>query len=432
MEQRGTAMRMTIEAMGAAGDGIGRDETGRPLFVPFALPGEVVEAEPGPVRGDGRAATLTAVETPSPARVPPPCPHFGTCGACAVQHWADQAVAEWKAMRVSEALSRAGFRGIDVAPAIPSPRNTRRRADFALRRGANGVIVGFHARGSAEPFDMAVCFVIDPRILALVEPIRRLMASIPALRRTGSAMVNLLDTGPDLWLRTDGPLTPADRGKLATFATANGIPRIAWSKEGTRDTPEIAAQSGPSFVSLSGVAVPTTPGAFLQATPEGEAAIIAAVLDGLPKRLPGKPRIIELHAGLGTLSFPLSGKGRVEAYEGSAEAVTALQTAAGRAGLRVKTTRRDLVRQPLLPAELKGAAALVLDPPFTGASEQVGILARSSLPRVIYVSCNPAALARDLSAFAKAPGWRVEKAVAVDQFLWSSQVEAVVTLARSP
>jgi 23S rRNA (uracil1939-C5)-methyltransferase len=86
--------------------------------------------------------------------------------------------------------------------------------------------------------------------------------------------------------------------------------------------------------------------------------------------------------------------------------------------------------RPLLPTELNGAAALVLDPPFAGAAEQVAILARSTIPRVIYVSCNPAGLARDLAAFARAPGWRVEKAVAVDQFLWSSQVEAVVTLAR--
>jgi 23S rRNA (uracil1939-C5)-methyltransferase len=425
-------MRVTIEAVGAAGDGIGRDEAGRPLFVPFSLPGEVVEAEAGPGRGDGRAAELVAVEAPSPDRVPPPCPHFGTCGACAVQHWADDSVAAWKAGRVTEALSRAGFRDIPVAPAAPSPRNTRRRADLAVRRRQEGVTIGFHARGSAEPFDMAVCFVVDPRILALVEPLRGMMGSLAALRRAGSAMVNLLDTGPDLWIRTDGPLTPSDRAKLATFGEAQGIPRIAWSKEGTRDTPEIAAQNGSVFVTLSGATVSPAPGAFLQATPHGEAAIITAVLEGLPKRMPGKPRIIELHAGLGTLSFPLSARGRVEAYEGAPEAAAALQAGAGRAGARVKATRRDLARQPLLPAELNGAAALVLDPPFAGAAEQVAILARSTLPRVIYVSCNPAALSRDLAAFARAPGWRVEKAVAVDQFLWSTQVEAVVTLARGP
>ena len=430
-------MRATIEAIGAAGDGIARDEAGRPVFIPFALPGEVVEAEPGPSRGEGRAATLTAIETTAPDRVPPPCPHFGTCGACAVQHWADDSVAAWKAARVSEALSRAGFPGVDVAPATPSPRNTRRRADFALRSRADGMTVGFHARGSSEPFDMATCFVIDPRILALVAPLRALAASLPALRRAGSAMVNLLDSGPDLWLRTDGALTPGDRVKLAAFAEAHGIARIAWSKEGTRDTPEIAAQNGPAMVTLSGVSLSPSPGAFLQATPHGEAAIIAAVLDGLPKRMPGKPRIIELHAGFGTLSFPLSGRGRVEAFEGAPEAAAALQSAAGRAGARVKATRRDLARQPLLPAELNGAAALVLDPPFAGAAEQAAILARSNIPRVVYVSCNPAALSRDLAAFARAPngaagGWRVEKAVAVDQFLWSAQVEAVVTLAKGP
>ncbi|MBP0443779.1 class I SAM-dependent RNA methyltransferase [Roseomonas sp. SSH11] len=423
-------MRVTIEALGAAGDGIARDEAGRPLFVPFALPGEVVEADPGPARGDGRAAALIAVESPSPDRIAPPCPHFGTCGGCAVQHLADASVAAWKAARVAEALSRAGFRDVPVEAAKPSPPNSRRRADFAIRRRPGGITIGFHARGSAEPFDMEVCFVVQPRILALVEPLRAMLASLPALHRAGSAMVNLLDTGPDLWLRTDGPLSPRDRSLLAAFAEAQGIPRIAWSREGTRETPEMAAQLGPVAVTLSGVPVVPAPGAFLQATPQGEAAIVAAVLEGLPRRMPGKPRIIELHAGLGTLTFPLAVRGRVEAYEGAPDAAAALASAAGRAGARVKATRRDLVRQPLLPPELNGAAALVLDPPFAGAAEQAAILARSTIPRVIYVSCNPAALARDLGVFARAPGWRIERAVAVDQFLWSSQVEAVVTLSR--
>ena len=423
-------MRLTIEAIGAAGDGIAHDEARRPVFIPFTLPGEVVEAEPGPARGEGRAATLTAIETPSPDRVPPPCPHFGTCGACVVQHWADAPVAAWKSARVAEAIARAGFPAVPVAPATASRPQSRRRADLAIRRSAQGITIGFHARGAAEPFDMHACFVIHPRILALVAPLRDMMTRVAALHRVGSAMVNLLDTGPDLWLRTDGPMAPKDRATLAAFAAAHGITRIAFSREGSREPPEITAQDGPANVILSGNAIPVAPGAFLQATPEGEAAIIAAVLDGLPRRMPGRPRIVELHAGYGTLSFPLSARGRVDAYEGSQEAAAALDSAAGRAGARIKATRRDLVRQPLLAPELNGAAALVLDPPFIGAAEQAAILARSTIPRVIYVSCNPAALSRDLAAFARAPGWRVEKAVAVDQFLWSSQVEAVVTLSR--
>lgn len=425
-------MRLTIEAIGAAGDGIAHDEARRPVFIPFSLPGEVVEAEPGPARGEGRAATLTAVEVPSPDRVPPPCVHFGTCGACVVQHWAGSSVAAWKSARVAEALARGGFPGIEVAPAIPSHPNTRRRADLAIRRGPEGITIGFHARGAADPFDMRECHVLHPRILALLPALRSAMTRVAALHRVGSAMVNLLETGPDLWLRTDGPLATKDRATLAALAAETGLPRIAWSRESGREAPEVAAQNGPALARLSSQDIPLAPGAFLQATPEGEAAIIAAVVDGLPRRMPGKPRIIELHAGYGTLSFPLSARGRVDAFEGAAEAVTALNAAAGRAGARIKATRRDLARQPLLAPELNGAAALVLDPPFSGAAEQVPILARSSVPRVIYVSCNPAALTRDLLAFSRAPGWRVERAVAIDQFLWSSQVEAVVTLLRGP
>jgi 23S rRNA (uracil1939-C5)-methyltransferase len=427
----GLKMQIAIEAMGAAGDGIGRDEGGRPLFVPFALPGETVLAEPGAARGEGRFAALRSVETPSPDRVTPPCQHFGTCGGCVVQHWAAEPVAAWKGARVAEALARAGFPGIAVAPAAAGPPASRRRADFGVRRGAGGVVLGFHARGSAEPFDMAACFVIDPRLLALVEPLRAVLTRLSALKRVGSVMANLLDTGPDLLLRTDGTLSTRDRALLAEFGIAQAIPRIAWAAEGDRgEAVEMAAQFGSVFLTLSGAEIVPPPGAFLQATPQGEAAIRAAVLEGLPKRLLGKPRIVELHAGLGTLSFALAMRGRVEAFESSAAAVAALHTAAGRAGARIKATRRDLVRQPLLPAELNGAAAVVLDPPFAGAVEQVAVLARSSVPRVIYVSCNPAALARDAAAFARAPGWRVESAVAVDQFLWSSQVEAVVTFAR--
>ena len=152
------------------------------------------------------------------------------------------------------------------------------------------------------------------------------------------------------------------------------------------------------------------------------------MLAGLPERLPGRAAIAELHAGVGTLSFALAERARVNAYEASAEAVGALEAAAGRAGARIKAVRRDLVRQPLLPAELKPFAAVVLDPPFGGAPEQVPLLARGRVPRVVYVSCNPAALARDAKAL-KGAGYRVVSAVPVDQFLWSPHLEAVVAFA---
>jgi 23S rRNA (uracil1939-C5)-methyltransferase len=250
-----------------------------------------------------------------------------------------------------------------------------------------------------------------------------LLRGVPTLRREGSAVLNLLDTGPDLLLRTDGALDAPARTKLAAFAAAHGVPRVAWALGD--GAPEVAAQHGSVAIRFGGAVVHPPPGAFLQASPDGEAAIREAVLAGLPDRLPARAAIAELHAGIGTLSFALAERARVTAFEVSAEAVAALAAAAGRTGARIKAVRRDLARQPLLPAELKPYAAAVLDPPFAGAPEQVPLLARARVPRVVYVSCNPAALARDAGTLKRA-GYRVLSAVPVDQFLWSPHLEAVV------
>jgi 23S rRNA (uracil1939-C5)-methyltransferase len=180
---------------------------------------------------------------------------------------------------------------------------------------------------------------------------------------------------------------------------------------------------------VGGVEVAPPPGAFLQASREGEAAIAAAVLAGLPAKLPPRARLLDLYAGLGTLSFPLATRGRVTAVEGDAEAVAALAAAAGKAVARVQAVRRDLARQPFLPAELKPFAVVVLDPPYGGAAEQVAQLARSAVRHVVYVSCNPVALARDAQML-QAAGFAVTAATPVDQFRWSAHLESVVQLAR--
>lgn len=418
-------MDLTIERMGAGGDGVAAG----PVYVPRTLPGEHVRAHATGRRGDGEAAALDAVLAPSPDRVPPPCPHFDEgCGGCAVQHWAPVAQAAWKRARLAEALARAGFPAAPVGATVTTPPGRRRRADLALRRAPGGLVLGFHRAGGAEVLDLVACTVLDPRIVSLFAPLRDMLRRLRGLRREGSAVVNLLDTGPDLLLRTDGPLTAADRALLAAFAGQAGLPRIAWA---AREGPaEIAAQHAPATIALSGAEVAPPPGAFLQASPEGEAAIIAAVLGALPERLAGRGRIADLHAGLGTLSIPLASRGRVAAFEGDADAVAALSAAAGRSGARVAATRRDLARQPLTVAELGAFAAVVLDPPHAGAAEQAALLARSQVPVVVYVSCNPVALWRDARAFAAA-GWQVATATPIDQFVHSAQIEAVVAFTRA-
>ncbi|TDH58651.1 class I SAM-dependent RNA methyltransferase [Dankookia rubra] len=418
---------MTIEALGAGGDGIAR-QGGKAVFLPGTLPGEQVRARLLGKRGDALLAEAEAVLAPSPDRVAPPCPHFATCGGCVVQHLADAPYAAWKRARLVEALSRAGFPGAPVGPLERTPPMTRRRADLALRRGPGGaVLVGFHGRGSDAVTDLSTCLVLDPRIVALFEPLRGLLRRLAALKREGSAVVNLLETGPDLLLRTDGVLDAPARSLLAAFATEHGIPRIAWAQN--NGLPETAAQQGPVSLRLVGVPVAPPPGAFLQASPAGEAAIVAAVLAGLPAKLPPRAAIADLFAGLGTLSFPLATRARVTAFEGVTESVAALSAAAGKAGAKVQAVRRDLDRQPLIAKELQAYAAVVLDPPFSGAAAQVPLLARSSVPRIIYVSCNPAALARDAQVLAQG-GYKVLAAAPVDQFLWSPHLESVVVFAR--
>lgn len=422
------AVSLRVSRMGSGGDGIAALSDGTPCFIARALPGEQVLAVPGPRRKDGVRAVLQQVVIPSAQRVEPACPHFDQgCGGCAVQHWDAAAQAGWKRDRLAEALSRSGFPAAPVAQTITTPMGRRRRADLALRRDPGGIRIGFHAAGSAAVIDLAECPVLDPRLVALVAPLRAMLRRLPALRREGSAVVNLLDTGPDLLLRTDGPLAAAERALLAAFAAEAGLPRIAWAAG--NGAVEVAAQLGPASIALSGVPVAPPPGAFLQASPEGEAAIIAAVLAALPQRLAGRGRIADLHAGLGTLSVPLAARGRVAAFEGDGAAVAALAAAAGRAGLPLAAARRDLARQPLSVAELAPFAAVVLDPPFAGAPEQAALLARSAVPVVVYVSCSPAALSRDARVFALA-GWQVAAATPIDQFVHSAQVEAVVAFTR--
>jgi 23S rRNA (uracil1939-C5)-methyltransferase len=421
-----TTQRLTVTRLGSAGDGVAETPQG-PVFIAGTLPGEGVLVDIGARRGEGIAASLASVESPSPDRVVPPCPHFLVeCGACALQHMAIAAYHAWKRERLVEAMARAG-QAVEVAPLVAAPPGTRRRADLALRRVPHGVALGFHQRGASAIADLSTCHVLDPRLVALFRPLREVLKRLGALKREGSAVLNLLDSGPDLLLRTDGPLDSAQRAILAAFGTAHGIPRIAWAMgEGV---PETAAQSGPVHLMLCGISVAPPPGAFLQAAPEGEAGIVAAVRAALPRKLSPKARIADLYAGIGTLSFPLAATHRVAAFEGEAGAVAALDAAARKAGGRVEAVKRDLAYRPLLPAELDAFGVVVLDPPYNGAQEQVAQIARSKLRHAIYVSCNPVALARDAAVLGRA-GFKAVSAVPVDQFPWSPHLESVIAFAR--
>ena len=370
-----------------------------------------------------------AISQASEARVEPPCRHFGRCGGCVLQHWRDEDYRAWKSGLLSHALRQAGFLAPDPLDYVPGLPGERRRVDFAVRRAAGRIILGLHRQRSSEVIDLTECLVLHPRLMGLMEPLRALLLGLRAVRREASVVINLLESGPDMLLRTDAALTLEDRVALTEFAAAHGLPRV--SQVLGNDVPETIALLRPPTTVLSGVAVRPPPGAFLQATAEGERAIVEAVLRGMPAKLTGRTRVAELYAGCGTLTFALADVVRVAAFEGDVATHEALKQAINQGGMagRVEAFRRDLARQPLSAKELAAFAAVVLDPPHGGAAAQIAQIAAAGVPTVVYVSCNPATLSQDARVL-HGSGYTLAAVTAIDQFLWSARLESVSVFRR--
>jgi 23S rRNA (uracil1939-C5)-methyltransferase len=415
-------IEVRVERIGAEGDGVATLPDGGRIYIPLTLPGELVRVEPMAVAGG--AGSLAGVGRLSPDRITPPCPYFGLCGGCTLQHWRGAAYASWKSDLLREALRRAGYPDPPVAALAQSAPGQRRRMDLAAQRTAQGVSIGLHRRGSRTMVDLHECLVLHPALASLLAPLRTLLSRLHALRREASIIANLLDHGADLLLRTDAACDRADREALIAFARAQRLVRVSCAT--ARAGPEPVVMLQPPRITLSGVRVELPPGGFLQATSAGEAAIARAVLAGPPQPIPTRARIAELYAGSGSLTFALVQRTRVAAWEGDGIAAAALRQAANHAGLagRVTVAQRDLARQPLSAAELASFEAVVLDPPFAGAAVQTAQIAAAKVARVVYVSCNPAVLARDARMLREA-GYAVLAATPVDQFLWSARLESV-------
>jgi 23S rRNA (uracil1939-C5)-methyltransferase len=418
---------LIVESVGARGDGIARHK-GRPVYVPFTAPGDRIRARLGESRGEGRAAALLEILEEG-ARATPPCPHFGECGGCALQHLDEAAYVAMKTAQVTDALRRHGVVAAEIAPLLRIPPATRRRARFAVacpRAERAPALIGFMARSSHRIVDLSTCAVLHPALLALVGALRRAAADFWPRGGAGEAMATLGDSGIDLLLELAGAPDRALLEALAGFAEAQDLARLTWRTPGIA-APTPAAIRRPPRIIFSGVPVDLPAEAFLQASAEAEAALIAEVKGGVG----AAARIADLFAGLGTFSFALTQGAAVHAVDGARPALAALAAAASRAGLtRLDSECRDLEERPLAPEELRRFDAALFDPPRAGAPAQAAALARSTLKRIVAVSCNPASFARDARLLVDG-GFQLRRVLPIDQFQWSPQVELVARFERS-
>jgi 23S rRNA (uracil1939-C5)-methyltransferase len=398
-----------VERLGREGDGIAGA-----LRIPGALPGETW-AVPG-TAGHGAEIMLRQV---SAERVVPPCRLHGTCGGCNLQHASLPFLAGWKADVIVRALRAHGLE-TEILPTRTSPLASRRRAAFAGRRTRKGVRVGFHARRSEEIVPLETCLVVVPEILGAVPLLERITRIAAPRARAIQLQVTHGPAGLDLELAETKPLDASDRSALADLAREADLARLSIEGE-----PLYLAR--PPFQQMGSARVVPPPGAFLQATAEGEAALVESVA----RICQGADRIADLFSGCGTFALPLAAAASVHAVEGDANMLDALDRAwRTQPGLRqLATETRDLFRRPLLSADLNAFDAVVIDPPRAGAEAQAREIAGSRLGRVAYVSCNPATFARDAAILTNA-GFRLDWVQPVDQFLWSGHVELVAQLAR--
>lgn len=408
---------LTIDHLGFRGDGVALVD-GEPIYVPFALPGERIEVEP--IAGHPDRRRLLRIDQANIARIEPFCPHFGVCGGCAIQHMQAAPYQAWKRQLVVDVMGQAGI-ACDVAALVDAHGDGRRRVMFHARFGGKETLrVGFAAAQSHTIVPIDRCPILAPALngsLAAAADIAEMLHPVGKsldLQFTGTR------NGLDVDLRGSGPLPTATMTALTKLAERHSLARL------TRHGELIALRAQP-VVRIGRAELVLPPGSFLQATEAGEAALAGRVTAAAA----GAKVAADLFCGVGPFSLRLADQMRVSAIDADEGAVNALRRAAQTTrGLKpVDATVRDLFRRPLLAKELNGFDVVVFDPPRQGAEAQAREIARSRVPLVIAVSCNPPTFARDARLLVEG-GYKLGTVEPIDQFRHTPHVELVARFTR--
>lgn len=371
-----------------------------------------------------------------PHHVQPPCRHFGRCGGCQLQQLDEESLAQFVEARVANASSAQELGAQHIAAPHLSPPTARRRASLRAESSQGRVVIGFREAKSHRLVELAECPVMLPEMVAILGPLRKLLIRLGQGQKAPKAKgkhshaklaadveLTMVDRGLDLGIKGLAYEGLAATEALLEFAQTHALARLTMDAGYGYET---VWEPEPATVTLAGVAVPFPPGSFLQATADGEAALIGAAREWLN----GCASVADLFAGLGTFAFALAGpECKVLAVEAARDAHLACKAAAARTAKPVHALHRDLFRNPLLPEELNRFDAVLLDPPRAGAREQVERIAASTVARVVYVSCNPSSWARDAAMLIEA-GFELKELRPVGQFRWSTHVELASLFVR--
>jgi 23S rRNA (uracil1939-C5)-methyltransferase len=404
--------QIVISRLGHRGDGVADTPEG-PVYVPYALAGEIVTVAPVPGHPDRRH--LVRIDKRSRERADAVCKHFGACGGCALQHWSLAEYHIWKRSLVVEALAQANV----VAPVndlIDAHGEGRRRAVLHARRGTHDILeVGFAAPRAHHIVAIDECPILTPGLAGALPAAWAIAEMLKPAGNPLDIQTTATDSGLDIDVRGSGTLSAERLGALARLAETHRLARL--TRHG-----ELVAQRTQPILQVGRAQVALPPGAFLQATAEGEKTLARLVLDCVPKAR----QVADLFAGIGTFALRLADVARVSAADSDAAMIKALQRAAATtSGLKpIETQTRDLFRRPFMASELKAFDAIVFDPPRQGAEAQARELAKSAVPVVIAVSCDAATFARDARILLEG-GYKLAAVTPVDQFRYSHHVEIV-------
>jgi 23S rRNA (uracil1939-C5)-methyltransferase len=440
---------LDLEGQGVAhraGDGEG---AGKVVFIEGALPGERVQVQVSRKKNQWEQGPVSAIARESAQRVRPACPHFGlhagACGGCKMQHLHPAAQVAVKQRVLEDNLWHlAKVKPEQVLPPIAGPAwGYRYRARLSVRYVAKKgtVLVGFHERKSRYVADMTTCPVLPPKVSALLPALRELIGGMSQRDRLPQIELAAGDDSVVLVLRHLEPLAEAERRRLVSFGERHGV--IWWLQPGGPDT---AAPLAPDSRELSyslpefGVTMPFRPTDFTQVNPDINRVLVGRALRLLQLQ-PGE-RAIDWFCGLGNFTLPMATRGAsVLGLEGSPVLVERARDNARRNGLadRARFEAADLfeIDAPRLQA-LGAAERWLVDPPREGAFALVKALAEvvasgGDWPppqRIVYVSCNPATLARDAGLLVHQAGYRCAMAGVVDMFPHTAHVESIAVFDR--